>query len=55
MLTSNARVLISRLMVMGALITGTILQADGQVLADYVPQGGDPPPGNTSTSGMSLL
>lgn len=33
-------------------IAGAVLQAGNYALADYQPQGGDPPSGGTSTSGM---
>ena len=33
------------------LAIATVFQLSGQAFADYVPQGGDPPPGRSSTSG----
>ena len=36
------------------LVTGWLLALSCAALADYVPQGGDPPSGGSTTSGMRL-
>lgn len=54
MLKFSPHSLITRILAIGLLTAGGVLQANSPAIADYVPPGGEPPGGNTSTSGMSL-
>lgn len=54
MLLPTIRAIFSRKTIFALLTAGVLFQMSGPALADYDPPGGDPPPGRTSTSGMSL-
>lgn len=45
---------LTRLLILMIAMSGTWIQTGHYALADYVPPGGEPPPGRTSTSGMEM-
>ena len=51
MLFSRSNFILIKISLVSLLAIASVFQLSGQAFADYVPQGGDPPPGRSSTSG----